>query len=382
MLQQCGFSAIWQNWIKFCISTACFCILVNGCPSGFFPSSRGLRQGDPLSPLLFVIVMEALSHLLDQVVREGLFSGFKVGTLAANSLVVSHLLFADDTLIFCGADSDQLYNLRYVFTWFEAVSSLKINLSKSEIVPVGDVPHIEELRHLLGCKNSVLPVKYLGLPLGATFKETTIWNPVLEKVEKRLASWKRLYLSKGGKITLIKSTLSSIPTYFLLLFPIPSRVANRLEKLQKDFLRCRLDEKPKYHLVNWSHICAPLQSGGLAIRDLRRFNQSLLGKWLWQYGLERKALWRSVIEVKYESLWGGWCLKMGKGPYGVSLWKFIHRGWDAFYHHCFFLLGDGQKVQFWHDCWCGDMALMSSLGIWLSQNCLSSLGIKKRLLQI
>ena len=100
-----------------------------------------------------------------------------------------------------------------------------------------------------------------------------------------------------------------------------------------------------------------LQSGGLAIRDLRRFNQSLLGKWLWRYGSEMKALWRSVIEVKYGSLWGGWCLKMGKGPYGVSLWKFIRRGWDAFYHHCFFLLGDGQKVQFWHDCWCGDMAL-------------------------
>ena len=105
-----------------------------------------------------------------------------------------------------------------------------------EIVPVGDVPHIEELMQLLGCKKSVLPMQYLGLPLGATFKETAIWNPVLERVEKRLACWKRLYLSKGGKITLIKSTLSSIPTYFLSLFPIPARVVNRLEKLQRDFL--------------------------------------------------------------------------------------------------------------------------------------------------
>jgi hypothetical protein len=105
-----------------------------------------------------------------------------------------------------------------------------------EIVPVGDVPHIEELMQLLGYKKSVLPMQYLGLPLGATFKETAIWNPVLERVEKRLASWKRLYLSKGGKVTLIKSTLSNIPTYFLSLFPIPARVINQLEKLQRDFL--------------------------------------------------------------------------------------------------------------------------------------------------
>jgi hypothetical protein len=110
LLQRCGFSVRWRNWINFCISTARFSILVNGCPSGFFPSSRGLRQGDPLSPLLFVIVMEALSRLLDRAVREGLFSGFSVGTLAGNSLMISHLLFADDTLIFCGADSDQVTN--------------------------------------------------------------------------------------------------------------------------------------------------------------------------------------------------------------------------------------------------------------------------------
>ncbi len=109
--------------------------------------------------------MEALSRLLDRAVREGLFVDFSAGTVAATPLMVSHLLFADDTLIFCGVDSEQILNLRFVFTWFEAVSGLKINLSKSEIVLVGDVPHIEELVELLGCKQSVLPLQYLGLPL-------------------------------------------------------------------------------------------------------------------------------------------------------------------------------------------------------------------------
>ena len=121
MLTRCGFSKKWRHWIKFCISTARFSILVNGSPSGFFVSSRGLRQGDPSSPLLFVIVMEALSRLLDRAVRERLCSGFIVGKSDETSLMISHLLFADDTLIFCDVDSDQLSNLRHLFSWFEVL---------------------------------------------------------------------------------------------------------------------------------------------------------------------------------------------------------------------------------------------------------------------
>ena len=105
------------------------------------------------------------------------------------------------------------------------MSGLKVNLGKSELVAVGAVPNMDLLMAVLGCKQGFLPMKYLGLPLGAKFKDKSIWNPILEKMERKLASWKKLYLSKGGRVTLIKSTLSNLPTFslyfpFLLRWPI------------------------------------------------------------------------------------------------------------------------------------------------------------------
>uniref|UniRef100_A0A2N9GTP0 Endonuclease/exonuclease/phosphatase domain-containing protein n=1 Tax=Fagus sylvatica TaxID=28930 RepID=A0A2N9GTP0_FAGSY len=155
-----------------------FSVLVNGTPCGFFASSHGLRHGDPLSPLLFILVMEALSRLLSRA-RDG---GFILG-----------------------------YDI--------AASGLKINLGKSELVPVGNVTNVMELAAVWGCKVAALPIIYLGLPLGSSFKDKTIWNCIIEKMEKRLAGWKL-------------------------------GVACRIEKIQRDFLWEGMDGEFKYHLCH------------------------------------------------------------------------------------------------------------------------------------
>jgi hypothetical protein len=188
MLRRCGFGGKWCSWIAHCISSVRFSVLVNSSPTGFFSSSRGLRQGDPLSPLLFVIVMEALGRMISAAVSGGLLSGFSVGT----GTDISHLLFADDTLLFCGANPNHLCNLRSLFLCFEAVSGLKTNLAKSELVPVGNVDNVAGLAGILGCGVASLPLKYLGLPLGASYKAKHIWDGVIEKIERRLASWKNV----------------------------------------------------------------------------------------------------------------------------------------------------------------------------------------------
>jgi hypothetical protein len=256
LLCRCGFSERWRCWILFCLSTVRFSVLVNGSPCGFFQSTRGLRQGDPLSPMLFVIVMEASSKLLDKAIEEGSLAGFSVSGGSNEPMTVSHLLFADDTLIFCDVDPSQLLYLRVILNRFEAASGLRINLGKSELVPVRDVADIENLAAILGCKTSSLSMKYLGLPLGARFKSQAIWDPIVEKMERRPAGWKWMYLSKGGRLALIKSTLSNLPTYFLSLFPIPASVAKCIEKIQRNFLWKGLGEEFKFHLVKWGTICS------------------------------------------------------------------------------------------------------------------------------
>ena len=163
---------------------------------------------------------------------------------------VSHLLFADDTIIFCEARQDHLTYLSWILVWFEVASGLKINLAKSEVIPVREVEDINELAVEIGCRVGALPTVYLGLPLGANHKATTMWDRVEVRMRRRLALWKRQYLSKGGRITLIKSTLASIPIYQLSLFRMPKLVAKRLEKLQRDFLWGGGSLERKIHLIN------------------------------------------------------------------------------------------------------------------------------------
>lgn len=114
-----------------------------------------------------------------------------------------------------------------------------------------------------------------------------------------------MYLSKDGRVTFIKTTLSNLPTYFSSLFPLPTKVAYRIEKLQHDFLQGVMDEF-KFHLVSYT-ICTPILEGGLGIQNLLVFNKVLLRKWLWRYHLEVDALWWAVIDSKFGGAWGGWC---------------------------------------------------------------------------
>ena len=182
-----GFGSKWMRWIWQCISTTRFSVMVNGVPVGFFPSSRGLRQGDPLSPYLFILGMEVLSILLRRAMSGGFISGCIVRGREGANFSISHLLYANDTIIFYEAKEDQLLYFSWVLLWFEASSGLKINLDKSELIPVGAVDNLDALAAELGYRTRHLPTTYLGLPLGVAHKSRAIWDSIEHGCKRRKA---------------------------------------------------------------------------------------------------------------------------------------------------------------------------------------------------
>ena len=225
---------------------------------------------------------------------------------------------------------------------------------------MGRVEDIDGLAFELGCNIGSLPTEYLGLPLGAKHKEVRVWDGVEERFRNRLAMWKRQYISKGGRLILIRSVLSNMPTYLLSLFRIPKKVKIILEKIQRDFLWGGGSSERKIHLINWDSVCQSKEKGGLGIRNLTNFNRALLGKWCWRYSTEDNSMWRGVITLKYGLEEGGCFPIIPKGCHGVGLWKEICKEALFIKNNCLVKIGDGSKARFWEDWWCGEAPLSYS----------------------
>ncbi|RVW46162.1 Transposon TX1 uncharacterized 149 kDa protein [Vitis vinifera] len=222
---------------------------------GFSPRWRKWMRGY-LSTVSFAVLVNGNAKE-----ERNSLEGFKVGR---NKTRVSHLQFADDTIFFSNTCEEELQTLKSLLLVFGHIFGLKVNLEKS-------------------------------LPLGGNPKACGFWDPVIERISQRFDGWQKAYLSFGGRITLIHSCLTHIPSYFLSLFKILASVAAKIERLQRDFLWSGVGEGKRDHLVSWDVVCNPKVKEGLGFRKISLRNLALLGKWSWRYPREGSTLWHQVI---------------------------------------------------------------------------------------
>jgi hypothetical protein len=214
------FPTLWRKWIKECVCTATASVLVNGSPTDEFPLERGLRQGDPLSPFLFLLAAEGLNVMMRELVEGNRYTGYSVG--GQNAITVSHLQFADDTLLLGVKSWANVRALRAVLVLFELMSGLKVNFHKSMLVGVNiSDSWLNEAAAALRCRVGKVPFLYLGLPIGGDSRRLGFWEPVLARIRNKLSGWKSRFLSFGGRLILLKSVLTSLRVYALSFFKAP-----------------------------------------------------------------------------------------------------------------------------------------------------------------
>ncbi|GJZ96108.1 RNA-directed DNA polymerase, eukaryota [Tanacetum coccineum] len=271
-------------------------ILVNGSPTSEFQFHKGLKQGDPLSPFLFILIMESLHLSFQKVVDAGLFKGVTLNS----SVQLSHLFYADD-VVFLGQWCDENLNtiVRVLECFFHA-SGLRINLHKSKLLGLAVENHkVHIAANNLGCMPLSLPFNYLGVKVGARMSSESSWEDVFNKILQRLSKWKMKTLSIRGRLTLIKSVLGSTPTYYLSMFKAPLQVLRKMEAFCSHFFNGINLSDRKASFIKWDNVLVSKEKGGLGVSSFYALNRALNFKWIWRFRTQNSSLWASVIKAIY-----------------------------------------------------------------------------------
>lgn len=347
---------IFINWISQCISTASFSVSINGASGGFFNSTKGIRQGDPISPYLFVLAMEGLTRLLQSRYVSGSI-GYHPRT---SELKITHLMFADDVMIFFDGRGDSLHGITECLDDFASWSSLVMNRNKTELYHAGMDPSETSELAAYGFPTGTLPVRYLGFPLMSRKLRISEYEPLINKIISRFQSWAVKALSFAGRLQLIASVIYGTVNFWMSTLILPKGCLKRIESLCSRFLWSGNTDITGNAKVSWYNVCMPKTEGGLGLRNLLAWNRVLCLRFVWLLFSDNSSLWAQYHRYHHTTNQSFWALQESDSDSWA--WKQLLKLRADGLRFIKPILGTGWKISFWHDIWTPFGQLINFLG--------------------
>ncbi|XP_050217744.1 uncharacterized protein LOC126668597 [Mercurialis annua] len=325
-MRMMNFNSSWINWITNLLNSSQMSVMINGSPSDNFVMEKGVRQGDPLSPMLFVIAAEGFKAIIEKAKSLGLFTGIQIDGFRKS---LSLLQFADDTLLFLPNDLEMVKNLLRVLRCFAIVSGLRINFQKSSIIGL-NVPKedITSAASILNCKIETLSFTYLGLPISRRNLAVSQFNPIIQNFNSHLALWKGNLLSPAGRLIMIKSVMCSLPVYSMCSFVIPRSVISSMESFLRNFLWTGSGSSRGICKVAWKDICLSTCLGGF---NVNRVSSNINSR-------------NDLVDPRNRNLLSHW-----RGVRKLCVYN--ENIWSMFTSNISFRMGNGRDIIFWRDLW-------------------------------
>lgn len=359
------------SWLRACVCTPSFTVGYNGAINGYFKGTRGLRQGDPLSPYLFVIALNNLSLMLKQAAQERKF-GYH---LKCAKTKMTHLCFADDLLIFIDGSLESVQAVLQVLKEFELRSGLAMSMHKTSFFASGlSVEETGAIQFSTGMPLGSLPIRYLGVPL--VTKKLSLLNceVLLQQIKSKFSSWSSKALSFAGRLLLIKTVIAGINTFWCSTFILPKACVTRINSLCGVFLWKGNIESHNSARVSWETVTKPKQEGGLGIKDLSLWNKACCLKLIWLLFFQSGSIWVAwfVEEVLQGDLSNLWTMVQNQ-RFSWQVNKLLKLS-PMIYQWVKLRVGNGVTCRFWTDNW----SMVGSMRQHLQLGTASSLGIPAR----
>ncbi|GMJ13498.1 hypothetical protein HRI_005019000 [Hibiscus trionum] len=343
-----GFADSWLSLMERCMSSVSYSVVINDMVGSPFCPSRGLRQWDPLSPYLFLFCTEGLSSLLRQALNTGDLSGFRLNRYAPT---VSHLLFADDCLVFGKASVNSAVHLKNILNMYAENSGQVVNFDKSGLFFSTNVSDETRSRvvQIFGVSQTSSVEKYLGLPSVIGRNKRQAFIGLGERMSSKINNWAIRPLSQGGKEVFIKAVLQAIPVYTMSVFLLPKTLCRRLESILAKYWWQKGHNRQGIHWCTWADLCYLKEDGGLGFRDMQKFNISLMCKQGWRMIVRPSSLVSRIYRAKYFPGLSFLTSRLGSHP--SYIWRSIWSARGLLESGLRWQVGSGLGINIWNDYW-------------------------------